>query len=73
VRFSEEHYSLDFLKENGFKRARCKVCGEYFWRIDEEREVCGEAPCEPYSFIGNPPTSRRYTLEGMRSVFLRFF
>ena len=73
MRFSEEHYSLDFLKENGFKRAKCRVCGEYFWRIDEGREICGEAPCEPYSFIGSPPTRRGYTLEEMRSAFLKFF
>lgn len=73
LKFGEEHYSLDFLKDRGFTRTRCRVCGEYFWRIDPTREVCGEAPCEPYSFIGNPPTKHRYSLEEMRNAFLGFF
>ncbi|MEM2931503.1 MAG: alanine--tRNA ligase [Nitrososphaerota archaeon] len=73
MRFGEEHYSLDFLKDKGFVRARCRVCGEFFWSVDKDREVCGEAPCEAYSFIGKPPTTKKYTLEEMRDSFLGFF
>ncbi len=71
--FGEEEYSLDFFKEKGFTRKRCKLCGEYFWTLDPDREVCGEAPCVEYTFIGNPPTSKRLTLDEVREAFLSFF
>ncbi len=52
----EKHYSLNVLKELGFKRRRCKKCGRYFWSV-EERELCGDPACIGYEFIGNPPSN----------------
>lgn len=68
-----EVYRLKFFLENGFLRKECKICKRYFWTIDPDREVCGEAPCVPYSFINNPPTKRSYNIKEMREAFLSFF
>ncbi|MFQ6084776.1 MAG: alanine--tRNA ligase-related protein, partial [Candidatus Bathyarchaeia archaeon] len=64
---------VPFFDELGFVRKKCKVCGDYFWTQDLDRENCGDAPCSVYTFIGDPPTRRRYSLRGMRERFLRFF
>ncbi|MCS7146323.1 MAG: alanine--tRNA ligase [Nitrososphaerota archaeon] len=72
MEFGEEHYRIEYFESLGYRRVRCKSCGKYFWTL-AEREVCGEAPCEPYSFIGSPPTSKSYTVPEMRSEFLNFF
>ncbi|MEM3215111.1 MAG: alanine--tRNA ligase [Conexivisphaerales archaeon] len=55
--FSEkrsELYSVELFKEMGFIRKRCKLCGRYFWTLDEKREYCPNQPCSKYEFIGNP-------------------
>jgi len=73
VEFSEEEYRLPFFVENHFVRKKCNVCGCYFWTQDETLENCGDAPCQEYTFIGNPPTNKHYTLEEVREAFLSFF
>ncbi|MGC8645503.1 MAG: alanine--tRNA ligase [Thermoplasmata archaeon] len=66
-------YALPFLLENGYRRKECVKCGKPFWTVDPGRETCGEVPCDPYTFIGNPPTKRKFSLEEMREEFLSFF
>ena len=73
MRVSPDEFRLPFFLENGFVRKQCKVCGEYFWTQDEDKEDCGDAPCCNYEFIGNPPTRRSYTIDEMREKFLSFF
>ncbi|MEM4180443.1 MAG: alanine--tRNA ligase [Nitrososphaerota archaeon] len=72
LEFGEEHYSIGFFSREGYRRLRCRSCGKYFWSLTE-RETCGEAPCEPYTFIGSPPTRRPYSVPEMREAFLSFF
>lgn len=69
----DEEYQLDYLKEQGFARKKCDSCGAYFWTLDESRELCGDPPCEEYSFISNPPIEEEYSLTEMREKFLSFF
>lgn len=45
------------LEKLGYKRFKCKSCGNYFWSL-EYRETCGDAPCDEYRFIDNPPTKK---------------
>ncbi|MCL2173027.1 MAG: alanine--tRNA ligase [Candidatus Bathyarchaeota archaeon] len=74
--FPAEAYELPFFKQEGFVRKRCLKCGEYFWTQDHGIETCGESSsdeCGYYSFIGNPATSKRFTLPEMREAFLSFF
>ncbi len=69
----EEYMDIDYLKDNGFVRKRCKICGKHFWTVDEDREVCGDPPCGSYEFIGNPIFKRKFTLDEMREFYLKFF
>jgi alanyl-tRNA synthetase len=68
----EDEYLLDYFRDHGLERRICSSCGSAFWTRDPERTLCGDAPCEPYSFIGNP-VFRPYTLPEMREAFLSFF
>ncbi|MFQ6128372.1 MAG: alanine--tRNA ligase [Thermoplasmata archaeon] len=67
----EEDYRLAFFQENGFARRKCPSCGRFFWTMGEA-EVCGEAPCTDYSFIGKSPMRKSLTLSEMREEFLSF-
>jgi len=76
MRLSEKEYHLPFFDEYGYVRKRCPRCGEYFWTVNPDQRLCGESTtygCADYTFINNPPTSRKYTLSEMRESFLSFF
>ena len=68
-----EDNDIQFLIDSGFEKKKCVKCGALFWTKDKDRNTCGEAPCDPYSFLNKPPTKRKYTLEEMREEFLSFF
>ncbi len=68
----ENEYQLEYFKENGFVRKICKKCGSAFWTLDPNREICGDAPCEPYQFIGDP-IFKKHSLAEMREAYLSFF
>ncbi|MCE4606410.1 MAG: alanine--tRNA ligase [Desulfurococcales archaeon] len=67
----EREYALKFFEENGFKRYKCKVGGEYFWSLGEH-ETCQDAPCTEYWFDEIPSVSRLSVKEA-RELFLGFF
>jgi len=71
--FPESEYHVVFFDERDFVRKRCRVCGTFFWTQMRDQETCGEAPCQEYTFISSPPTSRSFALRDMREAFLRFF
>lgn len=66
-------FELEFFKSRSMKRKQCTSCSSFFWTSDENRKTCGDPPCDEYGFIGKPPTSRKYNLDGMRKEFLGFF
>jgi len=68
----EEEYQLEYFKTQGFTRRICKSCGSAFWTRDSSRDICGDAPCEPYTFIGNP-VFNTHSLDSMREAYLSFF
>ena len=68
-----DEFRLPFFKENGFVRKLCPGCGLHYWTQNPEAEHCGDAPCVDYTFIGEPPTSKRLTVSEMRELFLSFF
>ena len=68
----EEEYQLDYFKEQGMVRKICKSCGSAFWTRDSARDICGDAPCEPYNFIGDP-VFKTHNLDTMREAYLSFF
>jgi alanyl-tRNA synthetase len=62
----------DGLTKLGYKKYKCKTCGKEFWsKVD--RDTCGDAPCDEYSFIGNPATENSYNLYEIQEIFLEFF
>ena len=69
----QKEFDISFFKEHGYIRKKCKVCNSYFWTLDEKKEVCGDQPCSPFSFIGKPLTKKPFTLSEMREIFLSFF
>ena len=66
-------YRVELFKREGFEQKRCESCRRLYWTLDPERRTCGDNPCDEYSFIGEPPTKRRYTLPKLERAFLRFF
>ncbi|TAJ44732.1 alanine--tRNA ligase [Methanofollis fontis] len=68
----EEEYQLEYFKTHGLERKICTQCGSAFWTRDPSRETCGDAPCEPYSFIADPVFAP-HSLDEMREAFLSFF
>ncbi|OVE83517.1 alanine--tRNA ligase [Natronolimnobius baerhuensis] len=68
-----DEYRLEYFEEEGFVRTECPECGAHFWTRDEDRETCGEPPCEEYDFIGSPGFAAEYSLEEMREAFLTYF
>lgn len=47
----EKHYRVAALTERGYSRQQCASCKRHFWSV-EEREVCSDASCMGYKFIG---------------------
>ena len=54
-------------------RKKCQNCGRFFWTLDPERKRCDDQPCSPYSFIGDPPTSKKLDEVGSWKAIERFF
>ena len=52
----EKYYKVSLFEKLGFVRQSCSVCSRFFWAISQ-RSICPDH--ENYTFIGNPPTSRR--------------
>ncbi|NPA84518.1 MAG: alanine--tRNA ligase [Crenarchaeota archaeon] len=67
----EEQYRLKFFEEEGFKRKKCRVCGQPFW-TKGEHEVCGDAPCQEYEFF-DVPTKAKLTFREAKKEFIKFF
>src|SRR6058998_2340495 len=68
-----EEFAIPFFTEQNFTRRKCPNCASYFWSQNPNQTTCGEAPCAPYTFIGSPPTTRRYTVPEMRIQFMDYF
>ena len=69
----QNEFDLDFFMDNNFLRKQCIVCSSFFWTQNPGKKTCGDPACEGYSFIGNSPVDRKYSLDEMRQEFLSFF
>lgn len=62
---------LKVFEDLGYKKQKCKTCGnEFFSQV--ERDTCGDAPCDEYEFIGNPATDKPYDLYEIQNTFKEF-
>src|SRR6266849_7868705 len=66
-------FDLPFFKEQDFTRRTCPNCKSQYWSSNPSQGTCGEVPCQPYTFIGNPPTKRKYDVREMRIKFLDYY
>lgn len=71
----KRYYLVDLFKREGFVRKKCENCGKYFWTLKADRKRCDDQPCSPYTFIGSPPTSKKFgyvdTWKAVESFFVR--
>ena len=56
----KRYYLVDLFRREGFVRKKCENCGKYFWTLDPERKRCDDQPCSSYTFIGRPPTYKKF-------------
>lgn len=56
----DRYFKVNLFDELKFDRKSCKKCKRYFWTLDSNREFCPDDSQDTYSFIGNPPTSKRF-------------
>ncbi len=56
----ERYYKVRLFEEQGFNRKSCKMCKRFFWTLDKNRINCPDHSDDTYSFIGNPPTNKRF-------------
>ncbi len=73
MEFNMKEYQIDFFKDEGFTRKKCSICGSYFWTQGRDIDTCGDSPCQEYTFIGNPPTAKNFSVDETREAFLSFF
>jgi alanyl-tRNA synthetase len=56
----ERYYNVKLFEEQGFERKSCTKCGRFFWTLEDGRNLCPDDADDTYSFIGDPPTSKRF-------------
>jgi len=55
----ERYWKVKLFEEEGWIRKQCKHCGKFFWTLEKLQEICNDASCRTYDFIGRPPTKKR--------------
>jgi len=72
--FNESLLRTRLFVSRGFRRGKCQYCGHHYWTLNPSQDNCGDQPCTPYGFIGNPPgTFRPESIRDVRERFLGFF
>ncbi|MBS3777682.1 MAG: alanine--tRNA ligase, partial [Candidatus Thermoplasmatota archaeon] len=71
--FLKKQLDLQYFHDHGYIRKNCSKCGAYFWTLDSTMEECGDQPCVPFHFIGNPLGKKKLTLREVRDAFLSYF
>jgi len=56
----DRYYKVKLFADEGFTRKSCLKCKRFFWTLDSGRELCPDDADDTYSFIGNPPTKKRF-------------
>jgi alanyl-tRNA synthetase len=57
---SDRYYKVKLFEEQGFVRKSCLKCKRFFWTLDSGRNLCPDDAEDTYSFIGEPPTKKRF-------------
>src|SRR3989338_1123802 len=69
----EKYYPVTTLKESGFHRAHCSICGKYFWTTQDSK-ICGDPNCTwGYTFIGTDVTKKKMDFIKVWDEFSKHF
>lgn len=71
--FLQKELNLQYFHDNNYVRKQCTSCGSYYWTLDKDSTLCGDQPCVPFTFIGDPMGKKPLSLGDVREGFLRFF
>ncbi|MCX8191228.1 MAG: alanine--tRNA ligase-related protein, partial [Nitrososphaerales archaeon] len=65
----EKYYQVELFIKEGFIRRQCPKCGKYYWTLNPDQDTCPDQPCQPYTFIDDPPTNKRFNyIEAWRQI-----
>ena len=56
----DRYYKVALFENEGFKRKSCTKCHRFFWTLDDGLNLCPDHIENSYSFIGDPPTNKRF-------------
>ena len=56
----QKYYNVKLFEEKGFVRKSCSKCKRFFWTLNADRDLCPDDGIDTYSFIGEPPTAKRF-------------
>ena len=66
----DKYYRVSLFDRLGFKRNKCISCEKFFWSL-VDKNTCPDH--EAYSFIGNPPTNKRFDYIGAWKETEKYF
>ncbi len=56
----DRYYKVSLFENEGFRRKSCSKCRRFFWTLDDNMNLCPDHIENSYSFIGDPPTKKRF-------------
>src|SRR5271157_5250945 len=68
----DKYWNVELFEREGYTRKQCKKCGKFFWSAGGN-DSCPDATCTSYGFIGNPPTSKRFSYADTWKEIDKFF
>jgi len=57
---ADRYYKVTLFEKEGFRRKSCSKCKRFYWTLDESSNSCPDHSENSYSFIGDPPTNKRF-------------
>ncbi|MGM5482802.1 MAG: alanine--tRNA ligase [Nanobdellota archaeon] len=52
----DKYYATGILKKDGFVRKECTNCGQWFWTVNKDQDLCGDPVCSGgFRFFENNP------------------
>lgn len=69
----EKYWQVELFNEKGFTRLQCKKCDKFFWSLDQNKQICSDSSCTPYSFLNSPITKKKLNYVEMWKAFENYF
>ena len=69
----DKYYATSVLKERGFQRKECENCGTFFWTVNKDQKVCGDADCQGGFSLGQSSTNKKLDYIQVWKEFSKMF